>query len=67
MFTVHEAALITGLTEHAVRYYTDKGLIPSVQRNKIMSGYLMMKPSTGSAGSDAKSKRGYRLKTSKPM
>ncbi|KAA8783770.1 DNA-binding transcriptional MerR regulator [Paenibacillus sp. 4624] len=34
MFTVHEAALITGLTEHAVRYYTDKGLIPSVQRNK---------------------------------
>ncbi|WP_145330439.1 MerR family transcriptional regulator [Paenibacillus xylanexedens] len=34
MFTVHEAALITGLTEHAVRYYTDKGLIPSVKRNK---------------------------------
>ncbi|CAI6041678.1 putative HTH-type transcriptional regulator [Paenibacillus sp. JJ-100] len=34
MFTVHEAALITGLSEHAVRFYTDKGLIPSVQRNK---------------------------------
>ncbi len=34
MYTVKEASLITGLTEHAVRYYTDKGLVPSVQRNK---------------------------------
>lgn len=34
MYTVKEAALITGLTEHAVRFYTDKGLVPSVQRNK---------------------------------
>lgn len=34
MHTVKEAALITGLTEHAVRYYTDKGLVPSVQRNQ---------------------------------
>ena len=34
MLTVKEAALITGLTEHAVRFYTDKGLVPSVQRNK---------------------------------
>ncbi|MGN7938233.1 MerR family transcriptional regulator [Virgibacillus sp. 6R] len=34
MHTVKEAALITGLTEHAVRFYTDKGLVPSVQRNK---------------------------------
>ncbi|MDO7908738.1 MerR family transcriptional regulator [Paenibacillus sp. JX-17] len=33
MLTVKEAAQITGLTEHAVRYYTDKGLVPSVQRN----------------------------------
>ncbi|WP_372631502.1 MerR family transcriptional regulator [Cohnella sp.] len=33
MHTVKEAALITGLTEHAVRFYTDKGLVPSVQRN----------------------------------
>ncbi|QDP38948.1 MerR family transcriptional regulator [Radiobacillus deserti] len=34
MYTVREAAQITGLTEHAVRFYTDKGLVPSVQRNK---------------------------------
>ncbi len=34
MHTVKEAALITGLTEHAVRFYTDKGLVPSVKRNK---------------------------------
>jgi DNA-binding transcriptional MerR regulator len=33
MHTVKEAALMTGLTEHAVRFYTDKGLVPSVQRN----------------------------------
>lgn len=34
MYTVKEAALITGLTIHTVRFYTDKGLVPSVQRNK---------------------------------
>jgi DNA-binding transcriptional MerR regulator len=34
MHTVKEAAQITGLTEHAVRFYTDKGLVPSVQRNR---------------------------------
>lgn len=34
MHTVKEAALITGLTEHAVRFYTDKGLVPSIQRNE---------------------------------
>ncbi|WP_413372931.1 MerR family transcriptional regulator [Paenibacillus taichungensis] len=34
MHTVKEAAMITGLTEHAVRFYTDKGLVPSVQRNQ---------------------------------
>ncbi|WP_151733390.1 MerR family transcriptional regulator ['Paenibacillus yunnanensis' Narsing Rao et al. 2020] len=34
MYTVKEAAQITGLTEHAVRFYTDKGLVPSVQRNE---------------------------------
>ncbi|WP_328800809.1 MerR family transcriptional regulator [Paenibacillus sp. LX16] len=34
MYTVKEAAKITGLTEHAVRFYTDKGLVPSVQRNQ---------------------------------
>ncbi|WP_405115599.1 MerR family transcriptional regulator [Paenibacillus sp. FSL K6-1217] len=34
MYTVKEAAEMTGLTEHAVRYYTDKGLVPSLQRDK---------------------------------
>jgi DNA-binding transcriptional MerR regulator len=34
MHTVKEAATITGLTEHAIRFYTDKGLVPSVQRNQ---------------------------------
>jgi DNA-binding transcriptional MerR regulator len=33
MFTVKEAAQITGLTEHAIRFYTDKGLVPSIQRS----------------------------------
>lgn len=33
MYTVKEAAQLTGLTEHAVRFYTDKGLVPSVQRD----------------------------------
>ncbi|WP_154894128.1 MerR family transcriptional regulator [Paenibacillus illinoisensis] len=34
MHTVKEAAQITGLTEHAIRFYTDKGLVPSVKRNQ---------------------------------
>ena len=34
MYTVKEAASITGLTEHAVRFYTNKGLVPNLQRNK---------------------------------
>lgn len=34
MLTVKEVAQITGLTEHVVRFYTDKGLVPSVQRNQ---------------------------------
>ncbi|MBO9598702.1 MAG: MerR family transcriptional regulator [Cohnella sp.] len=34
MYTVKEAAQITGLTEHAVRFYTDKGLVPSLQRDE---------------------------------
>jgi len=33
MYTVKEAAEMTGLTEHAVRFYTDKGLVPSVRRD----------------------------------
>ncbi|OWA34543.1 MerR family transcriptional regulator [Saccharibacillus sp. O16] len=34
MYTVKEAARRTGLTEHAIRFYTDKGLVPSVQRDE---------------------------------
>lgn len=34
MYTVKEAAHMTGLTEHAVRFYTDKGLVPSVKRDR---------------------------------
>ncbi|MDU4694726.1 MAG: MerR family transcriptional regulator [Paenibacillus sp.] len=34
MYTVKEAAQITGLTEHAIRFYTDKGLVPSLQRDQ---------------------------------
>ena len=34
MYTVKEAALITGLTEHAIRFYTDKGLVPSLRRDE---------------------------------
>ncbi|MCH1643241.1 MerR family transcriptional regulator [Paenibacillus timonensis] len=34
MYTVKEAAQITGLTEHAIRFYTDKGLVPSLRRNQ---------------------------------
>jgi DNA-binding transcriptional MerR regulator len=34
MYTVKEAAQITCLTEHAVRFYTDKGLVPSLKRNE---------------------------------
>ncbi|MEJ8305451.1 MerR family transcriptional regulator [Saccharibacillus sacchari] len=34
MHTVKEAARITGLTEHAIRFYTDKGLVPTVQRSE---------------------------------
>ncbi len=34
MHTVKEAARITELTEHAVRFYTDKGLVPSLRRDE---------------------------------
>jgi len=33
VYTVKEAAQITGLTEHAVRFYTDKGLVPGLKRD----------------------------------
>lgn len=34
MYTVKEVSNILGLTEHTVRFYTDKGLVPSVKRDK---------------------------------
>jgi DNA-binding transcriptional MerR regulator len=34
MYTVKEVSKLLDLTEHTVRYYTDKGLVPSVQRDK---------------------------------
>jgi DNA-binding transcriptional MerR regulator len=33
MYTVREVAKMVDLTEHTVRYYTDMGLVPSVQRD----------------------------------
>lgn len=34
MYTVKEVAQLMNLTEHTIRYYTDKGLVPSVKRDK---------------------------------
>ncbi|WP_328041130.1 MerR family transcriptional regulator [Niallia taxi] len=34
MYTVKEAAKLLGLTEHTIRYYTDMGLVPNLQRDK---------------------------------
>ncbi len=34
MYTVKEAARLLNLTEHTVRYYTDKELVPHLQRDK---------------------------------
>lgn len=34
MFTVKQAATILNLTEHTIRYYTDCGLVPSIERDK---------------------------------
>lgn len=34
MYTVKEMSELLDLTEHTIRYYTDKGLVPSVQRDK---------------------------------
>ncbi|MGC7873263.1 MerR family transcriptional regulator [Desulfosporosinus sp. SYSU MS00001] len=34
MYTVKEIAQKTNLTEHTIRYYTDKGLVPNIQRDK---------------------------------
>ncbi|MCM3006330.1 MerR family transcriptional regulator [Priestia koreensis] len=34
MYTVKEVAKLLDLTEHTIRYYTDQGLVPSLQRDK---------------------------------
>lgn len=34
MFTVKDVSNLLGLTEHTIRYYTDKGLVPNVIRDK---------------------------------
>lgn len=34
MYTVKEVAQKINLTEHTIRFYTDKGLVPNVQRDK---------------------------------
>lgn len=34
MYTVKEVAKKLSFTEHTIRFYTDKGLVPSVQRDK---------------------------------
>lgn len=34
MYTVKEAAKLLGLTEHTIRYYTDKELVPNLHRDK---------------------------------
>jgi DNA-binding transcriptional MerR regulator len=34
MYTVKEVSNLLDLTEHTVRYYTDKGLVPDLQRDK---------------------------------
>lgn len=34
MYTVKEVANLLDLTEHTIRYYTDKNLVPNLQRDK---------------------------------
>lgn len=34
MYSIKEASEIVGLTEHTIRFYTDKGLVPSVTRDR---------------------------------
>lgn len=34
MITVKEVAKMLNMTEHTVRFYTDKGLVPSIKRDK---------------------------------
>lgn len=34
MYTVKEVSEILNMTEHTIRFYTDKGLVPSLKRDK---------------------------------
>lgn len=34
MYTVKEVAELLDLTKHTIRYYSDKGLVPNIQRDK---------------------------------
>ncbi len=34
MYTVKEVSEMLGMTEHTIRFYTDKGLVPSLQRDQ---------------------------------
>ncbi|MFD1178386.1 MerR family transcriptional regulator [Paenibacillus puldeungensis] len=34
MYTVKDVSKLLDLTEHTVRYYTDQGLVPSIQRDQ---------------------------------
>lgn len=34
MYSIKDAAKQTGLSEHTIRYYTDQGLVPMLQRDK---------------------------------
>ena len=34
MYSVKETSEIVGLTEHTIRFYTDKGLVPNVTRDR---------------------------------
>lgn len=34
MYSVKEVSRLLNLTEHTIRYYTDRGLVPSIQRDK---------------------------------
>ena len=34
MYTVKEVSRLLGLSEHTTRFYSDKGLVPSLRRDK---------------------------------
>lgn len=34
MYTVKEISKLMGMSEHTIRYYTDRGLVPNIKRDK---------------------------------